>query len=249
MITGILLDMISMAGKDTSRNAVLFAENKVPFFSRLGEITSEDIAIRIMSSLIASTVTYLLFQFLYSGGAVLTVGLGLGHVQEWRPLFGEFTEIWSLRNTWNKFWHQGMGTSLRVPAHFITVKILRLPKHSLFGGYAYALLVFGLSGLVHVVGDIASGMKFRETSVMHWFLIQALGFVLEDLFIAIYRKITGTRNRHPKNIPTWQKAVGFAWVFSWMLWTLPAWNYPIARKSEGEGVLPFSIVEFLVSGR
>jgi hypothetical protein len=100
VVCTILLDLISVAGRDTSQNDVLFDQSKVPLFSRMGEISAEDLLIRIISSLTTAVVTYLLFQALYSGSGVLAVALYINNVESWRPLFGDFSEIWSLRNTW-----------------------------------------------------------------------------------------------------------------------------------------------------
>lgn len=138
-----------------------------------------------------------------------------------------------------------MGYSLRYPSHYITTNILHLEKHSLLGKYVYAMLVFQLSGIVHIVGDVAAGVSVRDSGVMQWFSIQALGFIIEDTFIALYRKITGTKARPDSKIPTWQKIFGFIWVCAWMVWTMPVWTYPISKESDGKGVLPFSFVQYV----
>jgi len=100
VICMVLLDIIGQAGKDTSQNSVIFDQRKVAFFSRFGDVTGEEVAVRVFSSLTTALVTYLLFQAIYAGSGVLMVALGLSPVESWRPLFGSITEIRSLRNTW-----------------------------------------------------------------------------------------------------------------------------------------------------
>jgi hypothetical protein len=108
------------------------------------------------------------------------------------------------------------------------------------------MLVFQLSGLLHLIGDVVAGVHWRNSGVMQWFSMQALGFVIEDSVITLYRKLTGSTPRPSHQVPTWQKVIGFIWVCCWMAWTMPVWIYPISRASEGEGVLPFGIVEYIL---
>lgn len=96
----LLLDVIGLAGRDTSQNHALFDEHFVPILTRLSEVSVQEVVIRIMTSAITAISTYLFFQAVYSGSAVVMVGLGLNEVASWRPLFGDFTEITSLRRTW-----------------------------------------------------------------------------------------------------------------------------------------------------
>jgi hypothetical protein len=105
------------------------------------------------------------------------------------------------------------------------------------------MLVFQLSGLVHVVGDIAAGISVKNSGVMRWFSIQALGFVIEDGVAALWRALTGRRDDEGK---LWQKIIGFLWVLAWMTWTMPVWTYPISKESKGEGILPFSMIRAVV---
>jgi hypothetical protein len=112
--------------------------------------------------------------------------------------------------------------------------------------YVFIMLVFQLSGLIHIIGDIAAGVPVRESGVMQWFSIQALGFLLEDSVVATWYKLTGVRVNERK---LWQRVIGFVWVVGWMVWTMPVWTYPIARESKGEGILPFSMVRGLLAKR
>lgn len=96
----LLLDLIGLAGRDTSQNHVLFDQRLVPFFSRLREVTPAEVLLRFMTSALTGLATYLLFQAIYSGCAVTMVVTGLNTVESWRPLFGSFTDCTSLRGVW-----------------------------------------------------------------------------------------------------------------------------------------------------
>jgi hypothetical protein len=66
--------------------------------------------------------------------------------------------------------------------------------------------------------------------------------VIEDCISWVWRTSTG---RGGDGRALWQIVLGFTWVFAWFTWTMPVWTYPISRKSEGEGILPFSIISII----
>lgn len=132
-----------------------------------------------------------------------------------------------------------MGTTLTVPARYIVTELLNLPPQSPLRRYIFIILVFQLSGLVHVVGDVAAGLRVKDSGVMQWFSMQALGFAIEDGAAALFGWITGQES-NPDAL--WKKFVGFVWVCVWIVWSMPVWTYPISRASEGEGILPFSLI-------
>ena len=140
-----------------------------------------------------------------------------------------------------------MGTTLTVPSRYITTDILKLPKGSILQRYVYVLVVFQLSGLVHIVGDLAAGIEVEDSGVLQWFSIQALGFAIEDGFSWIWKHMKGQKDEEDEEGRFWQKILGFMWVVGWFVWTMPVWTYPISRASQGEGILPFSIIQRFVS--
>lgn len=99
LISVTLLDL-GRPSADTTKNAILFAESKVPFFARLGSVTTEDVAMRFVTTLASVIITYLLFQAVHASSAVVTVTLGLSKPERWRPLFGDVSDAWSLRRAW-----------------------------------------------------------------------------------------------------------------------------------------------------
>src|SRR3954462_8118006 len=119
-----------------------------------------------------------------------------------------------------------MGRDLTVTSRYIASNILRLPQGSLIWRYVYIMLVFQFSGLVHVVGDVAAGNDIKSAGAMQWFSMQALGFMIEDGGAALWRTVSGRRDDEGK---LWQKGLGFFWVVTWMVWSMPVWTYPISR--------------------
>ncbi|KAF2678011.1 hypothetical protein K458DRAFT_481085 [Lentithecium fluviatile CBS 122367] len=241
IVSLILLDL-ARPSSDTTENAILFADSKVPFFTRLGSVSGEDIAMRFITTTASTAMTYLLFQSMYSSGAVIMVGLNLSPPERWRPLFGDILGAYSLRRAWSTFWHQGMANCLTGPAKFFTFRVLGLPKTSSIARYIFIVVVFPLSGAMHICGELTAGIPLSESGVVQFFTTQALGLLLEDAVVGGWRLVVG---RSDCEAQWWKKVFGFVWVVTWLAWSMPVWTYPASRRSQGEGILPFSIVNHL----
>jgi hypothetical protein len=247
LISVLLLDLCRPS-KDTSKNYILFADNKIPVFARLSSVTTEDLTIRLLTTTASTILTYLLFQAMYSFMAVMSVALGFSPPRTWRPLFGGISDAYSLRRAWSVFWHQGMASSLLGPAKWFVFGILRLRRTSLTARYILAVVVFVLSGAMHVCGEIAAGVSFSESGVIQFFATQALGFAIEDATLAMWSRVTAPWTNHHGahgTVRWWQKVFGFVWVIAWFAWSMPVWIYPASQRSNGEGLLPFSIIDSL----
>ena len=91
---------LSGLGKEPEKNAVVFASSKVPVFSRLSEVTGEEVFTRILATPAFLTIIYFSAQAGYFALSLLSVLLGIQEVGENPPMFGSFTESWSLRQFW-----------------------------------------------------------------------------------------------------------------------------------------------------
>ena len=76
-------------------------------------------------------------------------------------------------------------------------------------------------------------------------MMQALGIVTEDAVQGAFRTVnrSSRSSGRPKG---WQRAVGGVWLVFWLFWTTPGWNYPIARQNSGRGILPFTLLGWIV---
>lgn len=237
----LIVDVISYLGRDVSMNRVNFAAGKVPFFSRLGEVTAEEIVLRVMSSMLHWVVFVFLLQGLYDVAAIGVVGLGWGRIERWPPLFNSWKECWSVRRFWGSFWHQGTRQKFLAPANFLSFSILRLTPGTLVARYTVLILTFMVSGIHHQLGDVATGVPWEEAGAARFYLMQALGIMIEDTVQGTYRFINGSQrtDTRPKG---WKAVLGFCWLFVWLIWTSPSWVYPVAQRSSGEAILPFSVL-------
>ena len=139
------------------------------------------------------------------------------------------------------------------PARYITFHVFNLPRgHSVDPGfqrllarYTEIFFVFFISGLLHHVMDVASGMAWTESGATTFFVMMAAGVMLEDATQWVFYDLLmggGVRGR------SWAKALGFLWVILFFSYATPFWAYPMLRRNTGEinnDILPWSVVSYL----
>ena len=121
-----------------------------------------------------------------------------------------------------------------------------MSKGTLLARYTVLILTFAISGIFHQFGDVASGVPWEEAGAVRFFIMEAIGIMIEDTVQGIYRLLRGQK-RTPDKPTGWKHALGLAWVLIWLTWTTPVWVYPVAQRSTGQAILPFSLLRcFLV---
>ncbi|KAF5539129.1 toxin biosynthesis protein [Fusarium mexicanum] len=193
--------------------------DRVRFFSRLNEVTPYELLQRAIS-----TVTWLsgigtTSEICYNVIAVVLVGLGLSEPVMWPSWFGSFTEAYSVRRWWGISWHQTWRCFLTDHADWVVYDILNLPKDSPITRYTKNLVVFYISGLIHLAPDLAIGMPVRESSAIVFFTFQAVGIMIEDLVQSLNDRIGLVKS------PIVARCVGYVWLMAWLVWTIPWWSF------------------------
>ena len=133
-----------------------------------------------------------------------------------------------------------MRQQFGAPAYFITFYLLRLTKGTPLARYILLNLTFLISGIFHKYGDYASGVPWRDAGALKFFVMQAVGIMIEDAIQAGYRGLTG-RKRTSEKPALWVRCLGFCWLLLWLVWTTPTWTYPTSQRATGESILPFSL--------
>lgn len=78
----------------------MFQPSLVPFFTRIGEVTQEEVWTRLVVGVTTWTGAYCLLQVLLCIPAIVGICLKPGSVQEWPPGFGPVLEAYTVRGFW-----------------------------------------------------------------------------------------------------------------------------------------------------
>ncbi|TGO61259.1 hypothetical protein BOTNAR_0131g00050 [Botryotinia narcissicola] len=131
---------------------------------------------------------------------------------------------------------------LSSPAAWIIYDVLGMQKGSLAGRYTAMFIVFLISGIIHAIAELATGLKWKQSGVVRYFLTQYFGIVLEDIVKELSSKFGILRSEKLRNV------IGYVWVFLFQVWSVPAWMYPQLVGIKGgpeDEPLPFSVVRLL----
>ena len=75
----------------------------------------------------------------------------------------------------------------------------------------------------------------RQSGALQFFCTQALGIMLEDGVIAIYKR--SMRPKKAERIAGVEKAIGCLWVMSFIVWSSPVWVFPVTINTRKEHAL------------
>ncbi|KAB5571998.1 membrane bound O-acyl transferase family-domain-containing protein [Coniochaeta sp. 2T2.1] len=245
----LFFDFVSVASAMHQPVLSDFAPDKVPFFTRLDEVTAGEFVTRLIVSLMHWVGGYFFLQAAYYSAAIPSVLLG-GEVRGWRPAFGRLSELYSIRKFWGTVWHQFLRHNFATPAGFLAHSVLRLPSRGLVQRYIKLFLVFLFSGLVHLVIEVKAevGIRLRDSGALRFFLMQAVGIVIEDAVQAGWRRVSGGGGRSGA---VWKKVVGAVWVVVFLAWSTPCWGFPYVIHNDpgADRPLPFSVAAMLLGRR
>ncbi|CAF9922109.1 hypothetical protein IMSHALPRED_005340 [Imshaugia aleurites] len=201
------------------------------------------------------TTSYLHLQI-----ATFSVLLGGSQPKDWPPLYGSFTEAYTIRRYWNTFWHQ-ITRHMFVAYSRDLRAILHIRRGTWLSSYFDLYFTFTFSALFHGITMYAMpygpnhSFNLRFMMWFHFMFWQAPAIQFEDLVIWCYKRIVGTtegkvlneeqqrQRRSETNVRTWHRIVGYIWVFGWWYYILP-WpvdtvlRFEIAKASP----LPFSVL-------
>lgn len=175
------------ASQDPALAAKFFSVDKAGLFSRLDNVTAEEVGMRFFTAVALGASLVSVQRGVYCLMAFVCVLFKASDPSEWPPFNGAISEIYCLRTFWryalfqtnfrilfpvnnpaqltgslSSFWHQINTHRLLVGANFLLYKVLRAPpswKGSIPLRYTRACFVFLLSGLFHVAIDVSAGER------------------------------------------------------------------------------------------
>lgn len=115
--------------------------------------------------------------------------------------------------------------------------------------YTAIFLTFLISGLMHAGSDLAVGISWQRSGSIRFFCTQVVGIMLEDGVQAIYRSTRGM-GRTDAHSQLWTRLIGYAWLSAFLVWSTPAFIYPMVYMNTGEAkdaFLPFSVITLMRS--
>lgn len=148
---------------------------------------------------------------------------------EWRPLFGNPLEAYTLRRFWSRFWQRLVYMPYKNYGLFIARRVLRLQEGSIWEKVVVLTSVFLLSGTVHSLVAWQNGRCefWRDTA---WFLMNSIAATVETVVENCWKAYTGKR----KGLLEWDrimnrwgayKVIGFVWILGFFFWSVPKWEY------------------------
>jgi peptidoglycan/LPS O-acetylase OafA/YrhL len=133
---------------------------------------------------------------------------------------------------------------------FITQRGLGLPKPSILERYTNILLVFTLSGILHVLTDIGAG-RTTYFGTLLFFQSFTLGFAIEDAVQELWRRFFETTkptraSESGTKTAKWKKVAGSIWTICFICVVAPWYGYPIVLTPlEERWILPYLFTEKL----
>lgn len=95
----LVIDLLGL-GNDEGMNVANFDSSKIPFLTRLNEISFAELAMRCSATVGAGMGIYCSQDCLQSMLAFVAVALGFSKVEDWRPRFGAVGDAYSIRRFW-----------------------------------------------------------------------------------------------------------------------------------------------------
>lgn len=99
IICYLAIDLLAQ-GNQPDKNPTLYAESRVPFFTRLDDVTFDEVVTRTITSVFYWIGSYMVVEGYYTGLAFLSVTSGFDHPELWRPNFGPVSQIYTIRGFW-----------------------------------------------------------------------------------------------------------------------------------------------------
>lgn len=95
----LILDLVSLISNDGDKS-LIFSSTRIPFFTRLVDMSGEEISMRIISVIAYWTIQYIVIEVTSGTFAIGAVALGITAVNVWPPVFGFLGDSYSLRQFW-----------------------------------------------------------------------------------------------------------------------------------------------------
>ncbi|KAE8444178.1 hypothetical protein EG329_000775 [Mollisiaceae sp. DMI_Dod_QoI] len=171
-------------------------------------------AVSSFSIIISLEMVFLLAPIIFS----LILGpkvLGLRADPWYYPTtWGSFSSVMSkgLNGLWGSWWHQTFRFAFSAPSNFL-INNGYMPAKSAAARISAMVFAFGISGVLHAGGSISQFPKTYPWHAPTFFMLQALGILVQSAACSIFHPFIRTV---PRPI---RQAGNFVFVLGWLFWT------------------------------
>lgn len=173
---------------------------------------------------------YLVLSAYHDFFAIIFITVGLDQSWEWPPLFGQITQVYSMRRFWSLFWHRLVYRSFH--SHAIKISSwFGVKQRTLSSRLINNFLVFFLSGLMHGLVLRQFGVECAWRGSMKHYMSQPVAFMLEggvQYYWGRFRRSNLSRVQ-PSVLLVLERIVGYTWVLAWLIWEAPMRNFTLVH--------------------
>ncbi|KAH9909634.1 membrane bound O-acyl transferase family-domain-containing protein [Xylariomycetidae sp. FL2044] len=222
--------VVSLPPPDTN----LVQPEKATLFS-LRTLTAGDLIFRAVMTVSYWLTTATLNLFMVNMGAIVVVLLRLSEPADCPPLYGDFSQSFTIRRFWGVSWHQMFRRFLTGHADLIVDHAFPFfPRGSFLSRYVRLGIAFLISGMIHYHGDRLMGVPDSENGAVFFFLLHALAILLEDTIIPMFSAVL------PAPLG---RTAGRVWVLCFFIWSSPIWIYSSTRLGiDPAAILPVRLI-------
>ena len=211
-----------------------FSPTQRVYFRRLffgsSQVTASETMLRAFFAVHWIWINFIALHFTQTAVAILfSFILCWDEPWEWPPLFGSPLEAYSLRRFWSHFWHRIVYRPYTTYGLWVSRTLFRFPCGSVAEKVSVSIFVFLLSGVTHAL------VTWQSTGCGHWgdiqwFMLNGIATMGETMVVKWWVRSFSNRN-NKKMYETWVKKerlyqlVGYAWVFIFLFWSVPKWEY------------------------
>ncbi|KAI0193428.1 membrane bound O-acyl transferase family-domain-containing protein [Astrocystis sublimbata] len=216
-------------------DAVLMQPEKAALFYSLRRLDAGDFTFRAIMTISYWFTTGTLNLFMVNTVAAIAVMLHFTQPADCPPLYGAFSEAYTVRRFWGVSWHQMFRSFLTGHARlFVGSALPFLPQRSFLARYARLATAFLISGVLHYRADQLMGVPNAENGAIVFFLLHPLGICLEDAIAPMVLAFLPKPLRH---------ITGYLWVLVFFIWSSPVYTYPSTRLGiDTAALLPVRLV-------
>lgn len=121
-----------------------------------------------------------------------------------------------------------------------------LPKGSLLNRYSNVMIIFMLSGIMHIAIDAVQGIPSYESGAFLFFASAPIGLMIEDGAIGLWKSLRSpVETKAAQPVRLWQRILGFCWVGTYLGITSTFYLYPQMIRPQNSQLVPFSFAEYV----